>query len=228
MQRNKKIGLLFNGVWSQYTFAKATKYRDLYELIYVHDLSQEHLARVEALAIPFQSNHKAIAERQDLIYNFLAAGKKVFVEGDSSAHWLDADWADRPVNNFWWVKDPTNPPVSDTDYTHPIYAGLTPRQAFWHYHGVYTRMPEHARVLQRNVDDEVITWETDHYGGTLLATTLDPIVEHGVQQITHLDHYCDKLTTWLIGAQPEGKFEILKEDYGVELPDVGFSVQANP
>jgi len=211
----KKIGLIFNGVWSHYAFAKATKYQELYELLYVHDLTADQLAKVDALAIPFQSNHQAIAEKQELIYDFLAQGKKVFVEGDSSANWLDAQWEDRPVNNFWWVKDPTNPPVSDTDYDHPIYRGLTPRQAFWHYHGVYTRIPGHAQVIQTNVDGEFITWETTYYGGHLLATTLDPIVEHGIQQITHLDNYCDRLTEWLIGIRPEGAFVIDHGDYGV-------------
>ncbi len=210
-----KIGLLFNGVWSQYAFAKATKYRKLYRLIYVHDWSARHLDDLEALAIPFQSNHGAIARKQDLIYDFLYRGKKVFIEGDSSAHWLDATWEDRPVNNYWWIKDPDHPPVSDTDYTHPVYRGLTPRHAFWHYHGVYTKVPDHAKVIQRNVVDEVITWQTHHYGGTLLATTLDPIIEHGVQQITHLDNYCDQLTEWLVGVRPEGQFKIDPADYGV-------------
>jgi hypothetical protein len=34
--------------------------------------------------------------------------KKIVVEGDSSANWLDATWEDRPVNNYWWVDDPNN------------------------------------------------------------------------------------------------------------------------
>ncbi len=217
MKTPPKIGLIFNGVWSHYSFARATKYRDLYDLLYIHDLNAEDLQDKEALVIPFQSHHKAIAGKRQLIYDFLATGKKVFVEGDSSADWLEAQWEDRPVNNYWWVKDPENPPVSDTDYSHPVYRGLKPRHAFWHYHGVYTSAPAHARILQRNVEGDVITWETKHFGGTLLVTTLDPIVEHGVQQITHLDHYCDQLTAWLIGIRPEGKFEILEEDYGVDF-----------
>ncbi len=212
---NKKIGLIFNGVWSHYTFAKATKYSHIFDLLYVHDLDEVDFSKYEALAIPFQSNHKAIAKNKSLIYGFLDKGKKVFLEGDSSATWLEAKWEDRPVNNYWWVKDPGNPPVSETDYDHPVYDGLTPRQAFWHYHGVYTIVPDHAQIIQKNVDGDIITWQTEYYGGTLLATTLDPIVEHGVQQITHLDNYCDKLVKWLINEQPSGKFEILKEDYGI-------------
>jgi hypothetical protein len=211
-----KIGLLFNGVWSHYSFAKATKYRDLYQLIYIHDLDAEILQQMDALVIPFQSNHKVIGEKRDLIYAFLASGKRIFVEGDGSSLWLDADWQDRPVNNYWWVKDPNRPPISVTDHTHEIYAGLNPRHSCWHYHGVYTRIPEHARTIQKNPDGDVVTWETNFYGGTLLATTLDPIVEHGVQQISHLDNYCDRLTQWLIGIKPEGKFEILMEDYIIE------------
>jgi len=40
-------------------------------------------------------------------------------------------------------------------------------------------------------------------------------VEHGVQQIQHLDNYSDRLTEWLCGEKPEGKFEVVAEDYGV-------------
>ena len=209
------IGLIFNGVWSQYTFAKAPKYRHLYRLLYVHDLAAEQLADLQALVIPFQSNQRALAQRRDLIYAFLARGGKVFVEGDSSATWLDADWEDRPVNNFWWVTQPDQPPVSHTNYDHPVYQGLRPRHACWHTHGAYTRIPEHAEVIQTNADGEVITWQTEAYGGVLLATTLDPIVEHGIQQITHLDHYVDRLTTWLCGQTPAGPFTFEAADFGV-------------
>lgn len=213
----KKIGLIFNGVWSHYAFAKATKYREIFDLLYIHDLEATKLMQMDALVIPFQSHHAAIALHKELIYQFLAAGKKVFVEGDSSANWLDAQWEDRPVDNYWWVRDPNNPPVAETDFSHPIYEGLKPRHAFWHYHGVYTQVPAHARIVQRAQDGAIVTWETTAYGGALLVTTLDPIVEHGVQQIQHLDHYCDRLIQWLVGIQVAGPFEILAADYGVAV-----------
>lgn len=197
-----KIGLIFNGVWSHYAMATAPKYRDIYQLIYVYDLDTTNLSELDALVIPFQSNQLALTEHRQIIYDFLAAGKKVFVEGDSSTAWLDARWEDRPVNNYWWVENPNNPPVSQTDYSHPVYVGLTPRQACWHTHGVYTRVPDHAEIVQTAPNGDVISWQTNHYGGTLFATTLDPIVEHGVQQITHLDNYVDRLTEWLSGLKP--------------------------
>ena len=212
---SQKIGLLFNGVWSHYSFAKATKYCDIYKLIYIHDFSAESLEGLTALSIPFQSNHEVIAEKKDMIYDFLAKGNKLFVEGDSSATWLDAQWEDRPVNNYWWVKDPENPPVSETNFEHPVYQGLKPRHACWHTHGAYTRIPEDAEIIQKNGAGEVITWQVNRHGGTILATTLDPIVEHGIQQITHLDNYVDRLTEWLCGVRPEGVFEIDAADYGV-------------
>ena len=213
-----KIGLIFNGVWSHYALATAPKYRDLYQLLYVHDLDAAALRDLAALVIPFQSNHQALAASQHLIYDFLGAGKKVFVEGDSSSTWLDAQWEDRPVNNYWWVADPTNPPVAHTDFSHPVYQGLTPRQACWHTHGVYTRVPASADIIQTNAEGDIITWQTQEYGGTLLATTLDPIVEHGVQQITHLDHYVDRLTEWLSGVRPTSeRLTVDAAAYGVEV-----------
>lgn len=210
-----KIGLVFNGVWSHYTFAKAPKYKDIYELLYVYDLSAKTLQPFDALCIPFQSNHKALAEKKEDLYAFLKSGKKIFIEGDSSANWLEATWEDRPVNNYWWVKDPNNPPITETNYDHPLYQGLLPRHACWHTHGAYTIVPLHANIIQKNAKGEVITWETNAYGGTLLVTTLDPIVEHGIQQITHLDNYVDRLTKYLVGVKPTGCFSVCKEDYGI-------------
>jgi len=198
----KPIALLFNGVWSQYAFATAPKYRPFYELVYVHELDDAALAGRRALVIPFQSDHDAIARHRAVIYRFLGGGGTVCCFGDSSPRWLDAQWADRPVNNWWWKEDPDNPPVAATDFGHPLFAGLAQRHACWHTHGAYERVPHHARVLQTNGDGEVITWQTHAHGGLLLASTLDPIVEHGIQQIAHLDNFCDNLTEWLCGERP--------------------------
>lgn len=212
----KKIGLLFNGVWSHYVMAKAPKYKDIYELIYIYDFSLENIKHLDAIVIPFQSNQTELALRKDVIYDFLKMDKKVFVEGDTTTDWIEGVWEDRPVNNYWWVENPNNPPVAKTDYAHPVYQGLRPRHACWHTHGIYTQVPEHAEIIQTNEAGEVVSWQTKEYGGVLFATTLDPIVEHGVQQITHLDNYVDKLTEWLSGEKPsDSKVEILEEDYGI-------------
>jgi hypothetical protein len=207
------IGLLFNGVWSQYALASAPKYQSHYELLYVHELRAGHLEDRVALVIPFQSHQEAIFRHKDLLYEFLAEGKKIVVFGDSTPKWIDAQWEDRPVDNYWWVADPNNPPIARTDDSHPVFSGLKPRHSCWHVHGVYTRIPSEARVLQSNPQREVITWETNQYGGTLFASTLDPIVEHGIQQIRHLDNFVDSLTNWLTGSQPTGKFTVPSENY---------------
>jgi hypothetical protein len=212
---NGKIGLVFNGVWSQYAMASASKYKDIYRLLYVHELNSADLDAVDALVIPFQSHQQALEEHKEVLYSFLSSGKKIAVFGDSTPLWLDAQWEDRPVNNYWWVETPENPPISETDNSHPVFAGLKPRHACWHVHGVYTRIPSEARVVQRNAERETITWETTQYGGVLFASTLDPIVEHGIQQIRHLDHFVDNLTTWLCGVRPSGRFEVASEAYGV-------------
>lgn len=65
---------------------------------------------------------------------------------------------------------------------------------------------------------EIITWRTDRYGGTLFASTLDPIVEDGIQQIRHLDNYVDKLTTWLSETTPEGRLHDPSAYGVVEFP----------
>lgn len=214
---NKKIGLIFNGVWSHYTFAKTPKYKNIFELVYVYDITPELLSQFEALVIPFQSNMKALVERKDAIFDFLSDGKKIFSEGDTHEALFGAKWEDRPVNNYWWVTNPNNPPIAETDYTHPIYEGLKPRHACWHTHGVFTKIPDGAKIIQQTPDGEIITWQSELYGGIVLATTLDPIVEHGIQQITHLDNYTDKLIFWLCGIKPEGKFEFIQSDFGIAV-----------
>jgi|GEM_PF-608230 len=214
---NGKIGLLFNGVWSQYAMAAAPKYKDIYKLIYTHELSASQLDTIDAIVIPFQSHQSAIATHKALLYSFLSSGKKVAVFGDSTPLWLDAQWEDRPVNNYWWIKDPSNPPIAHTDSSHPVFRDLKPRHACWHIHGVYTKIPDQAVVVQRNSNDEIVTWQTQQYGGVLFVSTLDPIVEHGIQQIRHLDNFVDSLTHWLCGIRPVGKFEVVADDYGVDL-----------
>lgn len=210
-----RIGLIFNGVWSQYAMATAPKYESLYQLIYVHDLPLVDLSSYDALVIPFQSHQAALVNHREHLYRFLAEGRKVAVFGDSTPQWIDAQWEDRPVDNYWWVADPNSPPIAHTNREHPVFRGLTPRHSCWHYHGVYTRVPEQAEVLQTNPQGEIITWQTNQYGGTLFVSTLDPIVEHGVQQIRHLDHFVDSLTEWLCGVRPSGRFEIPTARYGV-------------
>lgn len=213
----KKVGLLFNGVWSHYTFATAPKYKDVVTLLYAHDFNEDSLEGLEGLLIPFQSNQDIITANKDVIYAFLAKGKKVFVEGDTTTDWVDAQWIDRPTDNYWWVKNPNNPPISKTDFTHPIYNGLTPRHSCWHTHGSYITAPSQARIIQTKPDGEIITWETNQYGGTLMATTLDPLVEIGVQQITHLDHYVENLIEWMCGERLTGPFTVPKENYGIAI-----------
>lgn len=198
---DKPIGLIFNGVWSHYAVATAPKYRDLLELVYLHDLDRRSLLGFRGLIVPFQSDHETLARHRAKLYEFLAAERKIAVFGDS-AHWIDAEWADRPVDNYWWAKQSVRPSIAHTRFDHPLFTGLTERQACWHHHGVYTRIPPHAEVLQQNDDGEVIAWQTTAYGGTLLAATQDPIVEHGVQQIQHLDHFVDQLIFWLGGTRP--------------------------
>lgn len=215
---NGKIGLIFNGVWSQYALATAPKYADIYRLIYIHDLTAESLQGLDALVIPFQSHQAAIAERKELLYLFLAQEGKIALFGDSTPDWVDATWEDRPVNNYWWVANPENPPISRTSQDHPVFRGLAPRYVCWHVHGVYTRMPDQAEVLQTNAEEEIITWQTTQYGGVLFASTLDPIVEHGIQQIRHLDNFVDSLTEWLCGVRVSGAFEIPNANYGASAP----------
>lgn len=198
---NKPLAMLFNGVWSQYVVATAPKYRDWIDLVYLYDFAAIDLSRYRGLIIPFQMDHQRLAEQQHKLYDYLAQGGQVVVFGDAGV-WLDAQWQDRPVNNYWWKDNPDKPPVTDTDFSHPLFAGLTPRQTGWHNHGVYTRVPASAEVLQRSDQGEIVCWQTTEYGGVLLAATQDPIVEHGVQQIAHLDHFVDRLLYWLSGELP--------------------------
>jgi hypothetical protein len=204
---NARIGLCFNGVWSHRIFAEANKYRDLYRLIYVHELTDAALEGLDALVIPFQSDHETLTAKAPILESFLARGRTIAVFGDASS-WIGAHWEDRPVNNYWWTDPNARPPVECVVSDHPMYSQLAPRHGCWHHHGVYTRIPSNARVIQTTTEGETVTWEQEVHGGKLLVSTKDPIVEHGVQQIRHLDHYCDALTHWLSGIRPEGRFNV--------------------
>jgi len=70
-------------------------------------------------------------------------------------------------------------------------------------------------VVQRDQSGDVVTWQQRRGRGLVFASTKDPIVEDGVQQIRHLDCYCDALTEWLGGGRPEGRFELDPRAFGV-------------
>jgi len=209
------IGLVFNGVWSHWAFATAPKYRPCYRLLYVHELDWAAISTLDALVIPFQSDLNVLLTLQPLFERFLDGGKKIAMFGDSGASWPGARWEHRPVDNAWWRKDPTRPPITATDRTHPLYGQLADRHCGWHCHGAFTSLPSAARVIQHNAAGEAITWEVQRGPGTLLVSTKDPIVEHGVQQIRHLDHYNDALTQWLCNTRPAGPFTVERRWYAV-------------
>ncbi|CAM2068329.1 hypothetical protein SCOR_23370 [Sulfidibacter corallicola] len=196
----KPIGLMFNGVWSQHRFAETEPYRDNYELVYTHGLTAERLAPFEVLVVPFQSNRQALSACRHLIFDWLTDGRVLAVFGDNPGDLLPATWEDRPIDNYWWKTDPTRPPIAATDRSHPLYGGLASRHGAWHHHGVYTAVPDDAWVIQRTASGEAITWQTSAFGGTLFASTKDPIVEYGVDQIRHLDHYMTAFTEWVLSC----------------------------
>jgi hypothetical protein len=43
------------------------------------------------------------------------------------------------------------------------------------------------------------------------------VIDNGIVGLreSYLDHYVDKLTEWLCGVKPEGRFEMQAADYGV-------------
>lgn len=210
---SKPIALLFNGVWSHWAFARADKYRPFYDLLYKDDIaSLDH----DALVVPFQSDHAHLLKHRATLEAHLAKGRTIVFFGDAMLDWLGAEWQHRPVDNSWWNRTPVVTPIVDTDRSHPVYVGLSDRHGGWHNHGVYARVPENAWVIQRTRDGEIVTWQTSHLGGTVFASTKDPIVEHGVQQIRHLDNYCDALTEWLCGTRPSGPFTLSRDDFGVD------------
>src|SRR5262245_11813952 len=124
-----RIGLVFNGVWSHWAFATSPKYRSIYRLLYVHELDYARIRDLDALVIPFQSDHAALLEKRAVLDRFLALGRKIAVFGDSRPEWMGAVWENRPVDNWWWQRDPSSPPLVDTDRSHPLYGRLEPRHS---------------------------------------------------------------------------------------------------
>jgi hypothetical protein len=64
--------------------------------------------------------------------------------------------------------------------------------------------------------------------GSLLVSTKDPIVEHGVQQTRHLDNYNDGLTQWLCRQRPSGPFTVERRWYAVRNFRPAVRLRQNP
>lgn len=196
---DKRIGLIFNGVWSQQLFVDATPFKQYYSLLYIHDLADIDLSAYHALVVPFQSHHGTLTALRGSLLTYCRQGGRLALFGDQPEDLLPGMcWAERHVDNTWWRTHPDQPPITWTDESHPLYGTLKPRQRAWHHHGVYTGVPAGARILQRSRDNEIVTWQTQAFGGLVFASTKDPLVEHGIFQIRHLDPYLNAFTTWIL------------------------------
>ena len=204
----KTIAGLYNGVWSQHLVFTSEKYGPFFDLLYVADFAKADLHRHAGLYIPFQSNLDFLARHRDKVEGYIQEGGTVVLEGHGDRRLFpDTRWEHAPVDQDWWMTDKANFPCTIERPDHPVFRSLSLFDANWHHHGYYAQIPATATVLQRGRTGEIVTWSDEQRGkGRLFATTLDCIVEMGVNQITHLDPFLDALTLWITGVRPVGRY----------------------
>ncbi|NJK89163.1 MAG: hypothetical protein HC923_06990 [Myxococcales bacterium] len=185
----------------------SAKYRDALRVLYVHDLETEPLDRLRAVVVPFQTHHGQMRRCLPRLLHFAERGGTVVVFGDGWLDDLGATWEPRPLDNSWWKRNPEDPPVR-TVRAHALLQTIERRSASFHHHGVYVTTPVNAETVQVSRAGEVVSWDLRLGNGRIFASTQDPIVEHGVQQIRHLDGYVSALVSWLSGDAPTGSFEL--------------------
>jgi hypothetical protein len=156
--------------------------------------------------------------RPVLVLDESSTAGKMLLTASGAVHWLRITAA-TPVSmcsgsgrGASW-RAPLILRVRRTNPRRPIQ--LAARHCGWHRHGAFTSLPAGASTIQRNARGESITWQLDYGTGQLLVSTKDPIVEHGVQQIRHLDSFNDALTQWLCQQRPSGPFTVERRWYAV-------------
>ncbi|HOO34251.1 MAG TPA: hypothetical protein PK466_12965 [Thermotogota bacterium] len=203
MSRN---ALIYSGTKWQEDIFNTEKYRERFgTLLHVADISEETLNPLDAIIIPRESNQEALLEKAELIRQFVENGKTIVSFGEISVPWLpDADWYDKyPKFKYnkeaqnWDKGDLFTEPYKMLLPEHPILKNLVIEDLQWHFHGVF-KAPETAEVLVEYGDyGDVLYIDSKKYPGTILATTLDPIVHAGYGVVKKTQKFLDSVLDWL-------------------------------
>lgn len=151
------------------------------EVIYLGDLTAEHLSRADGLLIPCRTPAERIKPWAEHLKHFIANGGLLVVMGETHPErWLN-DIVSEPVetNYWWWLTEGETLGLSMAQDDHDLFGYLSLADCCWHLHGLYA-LPVGARSVIDHSSGKTVLFEDGTRGqGHLIVTSLDPMYHHG-------------------------------------------------
>lgn len=179
--------------------------------LYLPTLAAGDLDGLAAVVVADWIHPGQLRRHAGLLLDFAARGGTLVVLGEVQVHtWLPgARWEPLPTNFWWWLEPGADSGVRARHTGHSLFRHLDPRDAVWHYHGLF-EPPDGALPLlvveEGGRERGVILYE-DRVStpGRLLVSSLDPFYHHGSGFIPQATRFLLALLRWL--AEESGRGE---------------------
>lgn len=159
--------------------------------VYLPDLTDASLADLDGLYVPEGSNHRRLLAASGPVGRFLERGGTVLVFGDHPVSWVP--------NLTWEFRPALAAPKLTADSVDLGYHDAVPLlDKIWHHHGIL-RPPAGAQTLLWTEDGAgVLYLDRVSSGGTILATTLDPMRHAGETCHPGASTYLELFLPWVV------------------------------
>lgn len=174
-------------------------------ILYLPELTGADLDDLKVLVVADRLHPGLLRRRAGALLAFAERGGTLVVLGEVEAHtWLPgARWEYRPTNFWWWLQSGADPGVRVRNPDHGLFRYLDPRDATWHYHGLF-HPPRGATPLlvveEQGCEAGAILYEDRvSSAGRLIVTSLDPFYHYGSGFIPQASRFLFALLLWLTG-----------------------------
>lgn len=190
----KRLGMVYGGSLPEHRVIDDARFAPwLARTVYLPELSAADLDGLDGLIVPEGSNHRQLRAATGSVVRFLERGGTVIVFGDQPVSWLPGlAWEFRPAL--------PSPVVVARSPDHGFHAAVPLVDAIWHHHGVLDPPPGATPVLVTEDGAAVLYLDRASTGGTLLASTLDPIRHCGETAMPAAGRFLECFFPWVVNS----------------------------
>lgn len=188
----KRLGVAYGGSLPEHRVIEDPRFAPWFaKTVYLPDLTAESLADLDGLYVPEGSNHRRLLAASEPVGRFLERGGTVLVFGDHPVGWIP--------NLSWEFRPALASPKLMADCTELSYHAAVPSiEKIWHHHGVLRPPPGAQTLLWTEDGAGVLYLDRVSTGGTILATTLDPMRHAGETLHLGASTYLELFLPWVV------------------------------
>lgn len=190
---------VYNGSGPQHYVFHESRFAGAFDRI-VHQLNLGQLdpENVGTLIVPSRMHRENLHEHSHVLESLLSAGGDLLLFGKQPRPVLPGiDFESRPTNFWWWLEEHGDSGLRFPDVEYVFFDHVEPEDCEWHFHGVFDP-PAHAEVMVKADDGGAILYlDRRSYGGTLVATSLDPFYHFGSRFMPATERFLEGLFLWL-------------------------------